>query len=43
MTALNRRGPWRNSALPILTHALSPTWFRALDLYGFLDHLLPRD
>jgi len=43
VTALNRRGPWRNSALPILTHALSPTWFRALDLYGFLDHLLPRD
>jgi RNA-directed DNA polymerase len=42
-TALNRRGPWKNSALPALTHALSPSWFRHLELYGLRDHLLRRE
>lgn len=40
VTALNRSGPWKNSALPALTHALSPSWFRQLELYGLRDHLL---
>jgi len=42
VTALNRSGPWKNSALPALTHALSPTWFRHLELYDLSEHFLNR-
>lgn len=37
--AYNRRGPWRNAALPQLTHALSPDYFRKLGLFGLIDGL----
>ena len=37
--AYNRRGPWRNAALPQLTHALSPDYFRNLGLFGLVDGL----
>jgi len=35
--AYNRRGPWRNAALPQLKQALSPSYFRRLGLFGLVD------
>ncbi len=37
--ANNRRGPWWNAGLPVLTQALSPEYFNRLELFSFVDNL----
>jgi RNA-directed DNA polymerase len=36
--ALNRKGPWWNSNLPVLTQAVSPAFFQKLELYNLADN-----
>jgi hypothetical protein len=36
--ALNRKGPWWNSGLPVLTQAVSPSFFQNLELYILTDN-----
>ncbi len=37
--ALNRKGPWWNSGLPVLAQAVSPSFFQSLELFNFEDNL----
>jgi RNA-directed DNA polymerase len=37
--ALNRKGPWWNSGLPVLTQAVTPSFFQSLELYFLSDNL----
>ena len=38
-TGLFRKGPWWNSGLPVLTQAVSPSFFQSLELFNFEDNL----
>ena len=36
--AMNRRGPWWNSGLPVLRQAITPAFFQSLELYNLEDN-----
>ena len=37
--ANNRKGPWWNSGIPVVKQALSPEYFKQLELYSMTDNL----